>query len=38
MIISNNNKYVLKCYLKFFEIVADEMQSFKALATAINDF
>ena len=26
---SNNKIYELKCYLKFFKIVSDEMSSFK---------
>ena len=27
MISCNNNKYMLKCYLKFFKILPDEMES-----------
>lgn len=36
---SNNNNYVLKCYLKFFKIVPVKMesvQSFIDLAIALN--
>jgi len=39
MNIGNNNKYVLKCYLKFFKIVPVEMESylsFIGLANALN--
>lgn len=39
MNIGNNNKYVLKCYLKFFKIVPVEMESslsFIDVAKALN--
>ena len=38
MIVSNNNIYVVKCYIKFFYIVADKMQGLPVLAEAITDF
>jgi len=38
MIISNNNSYVSKYYLKLIEIVADRMQSVYALAMLSNHF
>lgn len=38
MIVSNNNIYVVKCYINFFYIVADKMQGLTVLANAINNF
>lgn len=35
---SNNNIYVIKCYLKFIKIVADGMQGSNVLAMLLNNF
>jgi len=35
---SNNNIYVIKSYLKFFEWVADGMQGFKCISYAFKRF